>query len=551
MQDQQEREDRDDAALLLASPSSPNRSSSNANGNGNNASSPAPRVRARSGSDGGGSGNNNNSRLLGGHSSNYYGSTQQRQQHHPNPVVRFDDDDGFPRGGAAATSPTAALRFAVGGHEDNDTVTNSSTCNVYNEGSESSYYNNDDLDDDDASYRTVKYLPCLKIPSLRKLALLLSLNVNIVITVAKLVAYLQSYSLSVLAALLDSLLDILSQLVLNYTERHSTMQRSSAHYPAGASRLEPIGVLTCAALMGMASFEVVKESVASLAAQSSPLADNLTLASFYNMLGVILAKLLLLQLCNVAAHRKTIVLRSGGGASRITSSGNNDEVEDDAKAAVATIDEEATPLVEAAAGAGAGASTASAASTSNNRGAVTVQLADPTLEAIAQDHFNDVLSNGVAAVALLVALRDPRWWFLDPLGAIAISVYIIYSWYRTGREQIEHLTGKSAPEDLIDELKELAENFDDRMQVDVVRAYHFGPKFLVEIEVVMPKTTLLFESHDVGMELQYEIESREEIERCFVHIDYQQRPYDEHVVSKVPELREKYRPKKQRSTLSL
>ena len=78
------------------------------------------------------------------------------------------------------------------------------------------------------------------------------------------------------------------------------------------------------------------------------------------------------------------------------------------------------------------------------------------------------------------------------------------------------------------------------LQVDVVRAYHFGPKFLVELEVVLPRDTLLYESHDMGMELQYEIESREEVERCFVHIDYESRPYDEHVVSKVPELRERY-----------
>jgi len=35
------------------------------------------------------------------------------------------------------------------------------------------------------------------------------------------------------------------------------------------------------------------------------------------------------------------------------------------------------------------------------------------------------------------------------------------------------------------------------------------------------------------MELQYEIEAREEVERCFVHIDYETREYDEHVVSKV------------------
>jgi Co/Zn/Cd efflux system component len=168
------------------------------------------------------------------------------------------------------------------------------------------------------------------------------------------------------------------------------------------------------------------------------------------------------------------------------------------------------------------------------------QMADPTLEALAQDHWNDCLSNGVAAVALVFAARDRQLWFLDPIGAIVISLYIIYSWFTTGKEQIEHLTGKSAPEEFIEELVDLANGFDERITVDTVRAYHFGPKFLVEIEIVMDASTLLFESHDVGMELQYEIEGREEVERCFVHIDYQTRPYDEHVVSKVPELRDKY-----------
>jgi divalent metal cation (Fe/Co/Zn/Cd) transporter len=161
------------------------------------------------------------------------------------------------------------------------------------------------------------------------------------------------------------------------------------------------------------------------------------------------------------------------------------------------------------------------------------------MEALSQDHYNDALSNGVAAFSLLFALYSPNLWWLDPVGAIVISLYIIYSWYHTGQEQIEQLTGKIAPTEFIAELLLLAEHFDERiLMVDTCRAYHFGPKFLVELEVVMPKHTLLKESHDLGMELQYEIEAREEVERCFVHIDYESRDYDEHVVSKVPELRE-------------
>jgi cation diffusion facilitator family transporter len=353
---------------------------------------------------------------------------------------------------------------------------------------------------------------------LRRVAIELSLYVNLFITATKLVAYIRTLSLSVLAALVDSVLDVVSQMVLNYTEKHSSLQRSSAHYPAGASRLEPIGVLTCAALMGMASFEVLKESIESLAYHDSSIAENASLSAFWSMLFVVVVKLLLLALCERAAHERI----HGFSPTRQSA------------------------IKQA------------------------VRVSDPTLEALAQDHWNDALSNAVAAIALLCALKYPTLWFLDPVGAILISIYIIHSWYSTGKEQIEQLTGKSAPEDFIEELYEISSDFDDRMTVDVCRAYHFGPKFLVELEVVLPKDTLLFESHDLGMELQYAIESREEVERCFVHIDYESRPYDEHVVSKgmsecclfvdfafiahwfynlshashliVPELREKYRP---------
>lgn len=35
-------------------------------------------------------------------------------------------------------------------------------------------------------------------------------------------------------------------------------------------------------------------------------------------------------------------------------------------------------------------------------------------------------------------------------------------------------------------------------------------------------------SHDIGLDLQHKIEALEEVERCFVHIDYQNRDTPEH-----------------------
>ena len=323
--------------------------------------------------------------------------------------------------------------------------------------------------------------------SLRQISISLSLYTNILILFTKLVAYLQTLSLSVLASLTDSLLDVISQLVLDYTERHSTKDRSSALYPAGAARLEPVGVLTCAALMGFASFEIVKESVQALIEneimieRGQDLDLDWKLSSVWGMLVIIAVKFGLWKLCTKAMQE-------------------------------------------------------------HSRNLDNMTLCDPTLDALAQDHWNDALSNAVAAMALVAAYTSPDLWFVDPVGAIFISLYIIYSWYETGKEQIEQLTGKSAPRDYLDEIKQVASAFHDKMEVDVCRAYHFGPKFLVELECVLPRDTILMESHDLGMELQYEIEGREEVERCFVHLDYERRAYDEHVVSKVPELVAKYRP---------
>ena len=90
----------------------------------------------------------------------------------------------------------------------------------------------------------------------------------------------------------------------------------------------------------------------------------------------------------------------------------------------------------------------------------------------------------------------------DPIGAIVISVYIIVSWTRTGMEQLEMIIGKSADPAFLDIVREMAETHDPAASLDVVRAYHFGPKFLVELEIVMPEETPLRESHDVGILLQ-------------------------------------------------
>ena len=90
------------------------------------------------------------------------------------------------------------------------------------------------------------------------------------------------------------------------------------------------------------------------------------------------------------------------------------------------------------------------------------------------------------------------------------------------------IIGRSADAEVLDVVREMAETHDPLAMLDCVRAYHFGPKFLVELEIVMAEETPLRDSHDCGILLQHKIEALPEVERAFVHIDYQPRDVDDH-----------------------
>jgi len=288
-----------------------------------------------------------------------------------------------------------------------------------------------------------------------------SVWVNFGLFISKLYAFISSGSLAVLASLVDSAIDLLGQGALMWTS-YLASRRQHEEYPVGRGRLEPVGVMICAVVMGMASIEVISTSMMRLLKYWGTSAMPVVVlrgGTVALLVAIILLKGLLFLWCRRVAKRHP----------------QNDAV-----------------------------------------------------KAIAQDNANDVISNVAALVAPMATYLGPSLWVMDPAAGVAISVYIIYTWLRTGFEQVEMIVGKRADTDFLRKVMQLAHDHHPVMQLDQLNAYHFGPKYLVELEVVMPESTTLRESHDTGIALQHKIEMLEEVERCFVHIDYQLRQCDDH-----------------------
>jgi len=283
--------------------------------------------------------------------------------------------------------------------------------------------------------------------------ILASLWSNVALFTVKLYASIASRSLAILGSALDSFLDLLTQVVIFLVER-CAKQRDRNKYPAGLSRMEPIGVILCASFMGMAATELVFHSILQLIHGRHKLFFNAVSISI--LLIAVVVKVILFILCSALSKHS------------------------------------------------------------------------PSLLTLAEDHRNDVLTNTMALTTGLIAHVYPNMWWFDPTGAILMSIYIAVSWVFIAKEQIEMLVGKSAPPEFVEKLRDIANRFHPQMKLDIIRVYHFGARFLVELEMVLPEDKTVKWAHDRSLKLQKLLEQQEDVERAYVHCDWKTREEDEH-----------------------
>ncbi|KAJ5334218.1 hypothetical protein MYU51_004747 [Penicillium brevicompactum] len=135
------------------------------------------------------------------------------------------------------------------------------------------------------------------------------------------------------------------------------------------------------------------------------------------------------------------------------------------------------------------------------------------------DHRNDLAVNGFGLIMAIIG--DRFVWYLDPIGACCIALLILFSWASTAFENMWLIVGKCAPREFVNKCIYVTLTHDQRIQkVDTCRAYHSGQQLYVEVDIVMDPETKLRESHDVSQELQRKLEGLADVERAFVHVDY-------------------------------
>ena len=106
------------------------------------------------------------------------------------------------------------------------------------------------------------------------------------------------------------------------------------------------------------------------------------------------------------------------------------------------------------------------------------------------------------------------------------------TWTKIVIENVWALIGRTAPPEFLAKLTYLIWNHhEDIKHIDTVRAYTFGSNYFVEVDIVLRQDMLLNKAHNIGESLQVKLEQLPEIERAFVHIDFEYSHKPEHNIA--------------------
>ncbi|KAL8858154.1 MAG: hypothetical protein Q9178_005331 [Gyalolechia marmorata] len=148
-----------------------------------------------------------------------------------------------------------------------------------------------------------------------------------------------------------------------------------------------------------------------------------------------------------------------------------------------------------------------------------------------EDHRNDMIINGIG-VLTSVGGSYLRWW-IDPMGAILLSLLISTLWLKTAWSEFQLLIGVTADTQMQQWITYISMTHSPMiLGLDTVRAYHSGPRIIVEVDVVMDPNENFRALHDVAEELQFKLESLPDVERAYVHIDFETTHKPEHFLKK-------------------
>lgn len=137
------------------------------------------------------------------------------------------------------------------------------------------------------------------------------------------------------------------------------------------------------------------------------------------------------------------------------------------------------------------------------------RLQSEAVVANAWHHRSDALSSVGTMIGIGGAiLLGPDWAVLDPLAAIVVSFFILKASYSIMMQAVRELTDASLPEQIENEIVDIADSEEGVCEVHNLRTRRIGNYFSIDMHVRMPGATTLFDAHSHATSIEHKLKDK-------------------------------------------
>ena len=141
----------------------------------------------------------------------------------------------------------------------------------------------------------------------------------------------------------------------------------------------------------------------------------------------------------------------------------------------------------------------------------------PALLASSVDYRNDIMVS--VSVLLGNFFGYIGYPVFDNIVAFCIGLFIVYSGFKIGLENVDFLMGKVPGGEIMNRLKEMALSIEGVKNLNDVRAHYLGTFIQVEIHIEVDKKLKTAKSHEIAKSVQNLLLEEEIVDHAFVHVD--------------------------------
>ena len=148
------------------------------------------------------------------------------------------------------------------------------------------------------------------------------------------------------------------------------------------------------------------------------------------------------------------------------------------------------------------------------------RLKSAALAANAWHHRTDALSSLPVLIAVAGARLFPSWSFLDRIGAVVVSIFIIHASLKIIWPALSELIDAGVPAETLKKIREIAHINENVQQVHDIRTRYISTSVQVDLHIVVQGSLTVRQGHDIADDVRHRIIANiPEILDVVVHVE--------------------------------